>query len=234
MISIITVVFNDSEGFNKTVNSVREQKSFYQDIEFIVVDGGSVDDTLNVLKANEDVIDVWISEDDAGIYDAMNKGIDLSRGSFLLFLNAGDVFCGNVLGGFDNLQESCFLKVKYRNVKGRLVDRKIFSEKYTIPNCHQGIVFPKSKVRYDLNFDISADYKYYLEQNFFKAPVMLKSTGYVVFDSSGISSRNFKERDLQTYRIRKQFFGSFVAAFYEIRPFVKRILRATFFKKAGG
>lgn len=90
IISIITVVFNDKIGLERTIKSVLSQT--YDSIEFIVIDGGSNDGSVDVIKKYEDKIDKWISEPDDGIYDAMNKGIKMATGEWLNFMNAGDVF----------------------------------------------------------------------------------------------------------------------------------------------
>lgn len=87
-VSIITIVFNNRDNFIKTLNSVKKQD--YPDIEYIIVDGGSKDGTLDVIKQNENIISKWISEPDRGIYDAMNKGIKMATGEYLWFLNGGD------------------------------------------------------------------------------------------------------------------------------------------------
>lgn len=89
-ISVITVVYNDKDGLEKTINSVLSQT--YSSIEYIIIDGGSSDGTIDVIKKNEDKIGKWISEPDNGIYDAMNKGIRMATGEWLNFMNAGDIF----------------------------------------------------------------------------------------------------------------------------------------------
>ena len=89
-ISVITVVYNDKEGLEKTIQSVLSQT--YGNVEYIVVDGRSTDGTVDVIKKYEQEIDIWVSEPDEGIYDAMNKGIKMASGEWLNFMNAGDVF----------------------------------------------------------------------------------------------------------------------------------------------
>ena len=88
-VSIITVVLNGKEPLKNTIESIKHQT--FKDYEFIVIDGGSEDGTLEVIKENTDVISKWLSEKDKGIYDAMNKGIKLATGKYLWFLNAGDM-----------------------------------------------------------------------------------------------------------------------------------------------
>lgn len=92
-VSIITVVYNNKINFLKTIESVKAQN--YTGIEYIVIDGGSTDGTLDIIKQNENIITKWISESDSGIYDAMNKGISLATGEYIWFLNGGDVIYSN-------------------------------------------------------------------------------------------------------------------------------------------
>ncbi|HYN53142.1 MAG TPA: glycosyltransferase family 2 protein [Methylotenera sp.] len=90
LISIITVVFNGAETIRDTIESVLKQS--YGNIEYIIVDGGSSDATVDILRQYDHVVDCWISEKDKGIYDAMNKGIALARGDVIGTLNADDFY----------------------------------------------------------------------------------------------------------------------------------------------
>ena len=89
-ISIITVCYNAAHLLAKTIESVIEQT--YKNIEYIVVDGNSIDDTNEIIRKYRNDINIYISEPDTGIYDAMNKGIRMATGELLIFLNAGDYF----------------------------------------------------------------------------------------------------------------------------------------------
>lgn len=96
-LSIITVNLNNRDGLERTLTSVQAQRSF-SSYEHIVVDGGSVDGSLKIIRRNEGRLARWISEPDRGIYHAMNKGTALARGEYLLFLNSGDCLANeNVL-----------------------------------------------------------------------------------------------------------------------------------------
>ena len=88
-ISIITINFNNAAGLYKTIASVQGQT--YHDIEYIVIDGGSADNSLDIIEASGKKLHYWISEKDNGMYEAMNKGILRSSGDYLLFLNSGDI-----------------------------------------------------------------------------------------------------------------------------------------------
>lgn len=87
-ISIITVVFNGVQFIEATIQSIINQTS--KDFEYIIIDGGSTDGTIDIIRKYDDHISKWISEPDNGLYDAMNKGIELASGDFLWFINAGD------------------------------------------------------------------------------------------------------------------------------------------------
>lgn len=89
-ISIITVVFNAVGSIEKTIQSVLSQN--YQNVEYIVVDGGSTDGTLDIIKKYDKCISQYVSEKDDGIYDAMNKGLKMASGEWINFMNAGDCF----------------------------------------------------------------------------------------------------------------------------------------------
>jgi glycosyltransferase involved in cell wall biosynthesis len=93
LITVITVVYNGAKYLEKTIQSVINQT--YPNVEYIIIDGGSTDGTLDIIKKYEDYIDYWVSEKDKGIYDAMNKGVQVSTGMWLNMLNCGDVYNDN-------------------------------------------------------------------------------------------------------------------------------------------
>lgn len=93
LISLVTVVRNDATGLQKTIQSVHNQT--YSNIEHIIIDGDSTDNTVEVIMDNQKSITRWISEPDSGLYDAMNKGIKTATGEWILFLNSGHSFYSN-------------------------------------------------------------------------------------------------------------------------------------------
>lgn len=104
-LSIITINYNNAKGLEKTIKSVVAQtKKCY---EYIIIDGGSSDKSIEIIKQNECSQIIWISEKDNGIYNAMNKGVAMARGEYCLFLNSGDEFYdNNVLSNLYELLKS--------------------------------------------------------------------------------------------------------------------------------
>ena len=94
-ISIITVVKNGEKYLEETIKSVINQT--YKNYEYIVIDGGSKDKTLDIIKKYSDKIDYWVSETDKGLYDAFNKGMQLAKGDFIGIINSDDVYLSKTL-----------------------------------------------------------------------------------------------------------------------------------------
>ena len=98
-ISVVTVSYNAVATIEETILSVLNQT--YRNVEYIIIDGGSTDGTVDVIKKYADRLAYWVSEPDKGIYDAMNKGIAIATGDYINFMNAGDRFYNrNVLSEF--------------------------------------------------------------------------------------------------------------------------------------
>lgn len=95
-VSVITVNFNNREGLDATLRSTFGQLRF-SDFETIVIDGGSDDGSLDVIKSYASRLSYWVSEPDNGIYDGMNKGIDAAKGDYVIFMNSGDCFFDNLV-----------------------------------------------------------------------------------------------------------------------------------------
>ncbi|MDP2685563.1 MAG: glycosyltransferase family 2 protein [bacterium] len=88
LISIITINYNDVEGLKKTMTSVLDQT--YVNIEYIIIDGGSTDGSMEYIETHQKALTYWLSEPDKGVYDAMNKGLKKATGDYVFFLNSGD------------------------------------------------------------------------------------------------------------------------------------------------
>src|SRR6478609_6660381 len=93
-VSVITVVLNGAETLERALQSVLEQD--FDDVEYVVIDGGSTDGSIEIIRKYEARIGYWRSEPDKGLYDAMNKAVQAARGRWLLFLGADDVLVGRL------------------------------------------------------------------------------------------------------------------------------------------
>jgi glycosyltransferase involved in cell wall biosynthesis len=173
IISIITVCYNAENDLEKTIINILNQD--YEFKEFIIVDGGSTDGTIEIIQKYENYINKWISEPDRGIYDAMNKGIEMAEGDVLHFLNSGDFYFNkNVLqivsktflenkraGLVYGLTESYSESENIKYISGSKIDPgKMWKG---MPVCHQSIFFKKDVFNeigiYDLEFKNMADYE---------------------------------------------------------------------------
>lgn len=108
ILSIITINYNNKSGLQKTIKSVVEQS--YSDFEFIVIDGGSIDGSKEIIEEYSSKITYWESEQDKGIYHAMNKGIKKAKGEYCLFLNSGDYLVNN------NVLKNVYLELNNRDI----------------------------------------------------------------------------------------------------------------------
>ena len=166
-ISIVTVCYNSHHSIERTIQSVLRQT--YDDIEYIIMDGGSTDGTVDIIeKYSSDII--WSSENDNGIYDAMNKAMAVATGDYLLFLGSDDVLYSDETIGKICVELTHPDDVYYGNViitgKGRISTGRFNRYKMAVVNiCHQAILYPRSvyrERRYDLRFTVYADYAYNL------------------------------------------------------------------------
>ena len=168
LISIITVVYNNVESIEETILSVINQT--YSNVEYIVIDGGSTDGTVDVIKQYNAQIDYWISEPDAGIYDAMNKGLIYATGKWVNFMNSGDMFFQNdvlmqLLKYFASDNDVIYGDVEYR-YKGVRFVRRARNVKYMWTGMiasHQSF-FVKRRLHQNnpfiLDYKLSADYHF--------------------------------------------------------------------------
>jgi len=166
LVSIITVVYNGDKYLEQTINSVINQS--YNNIEYIIIDGGSTDNTLNIISKYKDRIDYIISEPDKGIYDAMNKGIELSHGEIIGIVNSDDWYEPNTVQLVINAYNDGADGVIYgllRELKNNQ-ERRIHTTNYNflyeriIPHqvCFISHQIYKKLGCYDLNYKYASDY----------------------------------------------------------------------------
>lgn len=169
-ISVVTVVFNDHLHIEQTLCSVLNQT--YDNIEYIVIDGGSTDGTVQIIKKYANKLAYWVSEPDKGIYDAMNKAIDMCTGDWVVFINSWDAFHDNdVLTNVFSRYISEDVDVIYGDVcmvtgYGRLIKRfdKLDESIMAFNLCHQSTFTRTSllkKYKYDTTYRIAADMDFF-------------------------------------------------------------------------
>nr|WP_263458985.1 glycosyltransferase family 2 protein [Bathymodiolus platifrons methanotrophic gill symbiont] len=140
----MTVVFNGAEHLEQTINSVIGQT--YDNVEYIIIDGGSTDNTLEIIKKYEGQIDYWVSEPDGGIYDAMNKGTGLATGEWVNFMNAGDWFMRNdtINSIFRNNIKSDLVygdhEIRYSTLNKSVKAKSVLEIFKGMPFCHQSML----------------------------------------------------------------------------------------------
>ena len=163
ILSIIIPIYNNEKYIENTLLSILSQKKDF--VELIVVDGKSKDSTLNIIEKYKSKIDLIISEEDNGVYDAMNKGIKVATGEWLYFLGSDDLLAPYVIEKIQHIlkeKNTIYYGDVYRPKTNVLYDGKFSRWKIVKKNiCHQAIFYPKSvfeKYTYDLNFSIQADY----------------------------------------------------------------------------
>lgn len=211
IVSIITVSFNTKKSIEDTILSVLNQS--LKNFEYIIIDGGSSDGTVEIIKKYSSEIDYWISEKDNGIYDAMNKGIKKSRGRWIYFLNSGDkLYSKNVieeiLGYLDKKIDVIVGNVIYDTEELFIgnISKKVFF-KNTLH--HQGTLYSRKifdEFIYSSEYKILADYdlNLYLYE---------KSSSFLVIDnliarceSGGISQKIHWGKYLEEIKIKKKYF----------------------------
>lgn len=249
-ISIITVVYNDGQYISRTIESVISQS--YKNIDYVIIDGGSTDSTIEKINKYRNEIDVFVSEKDRGIYDAMNKGIQLCSGEWLLFLNSGDFFHSRdiltslskyieqnnsdiIYGDFKVLSESVkFSFVNKATDVNRIKKDMIFS--------HQACLIKKSlhqKFNYDLKYKICADYDFLLKSYLNGAKFYKVSEVMATVSNGGLSDMNrinvFKER----LKIKNTLAPSLINYFYFLKSIaylsfvelIKKLIPNSIFEK---
>lgn len=164
-ISIITVCYNSESTIRETIESVLSQS--YNNIEYIIIDGNSKDSTTDIIKSYSNGISYWISEQDKGIYDAMNKGIAVSTGDYIYFIGSDDVLyndevISNVASSIGNNRDSIFYGDVIFNPENIRYDGAFSKVKLAFKNiCHQSMFFPGMLLRnnrYDLRYTAYSDW----------------------------------------------------------------------------
>lgn len=192
IVTIITVCRNHAQELERTIRSVESQT--WQEKEYLVIDGASTDDTLDVIKAHEASITRWVSEPDQGIYDAMNKGVKMAQGEWVIFMNAGDTFAGD-----DTLQRVFGSPQDADVIYGDVIKEELVKKAEAPRNahrmfyCHQSAFVRTSCLRefpFDIRHRMSADFKQV--KQLYLSGKRFRQLDFPVanFDTQGVSNKN--------------------------------------------
>jgi glycosyltransferase involved in cell wall biosynthesis len=216
-LSIITICFNEVDSVAKTLASVAGQT--FKNFEWIVIDGGSTDGTLEILNTYRSHFTVFISEKDAGIYNAMNKGIARAQGEYLFFLNGGDYLAddGTLSRIFSTPLDADFVYGDITVIGGErpellVMPSKITAEflyRKTIP--HQSTLTKKDLFEragtYDERFKIVADYEFILRGLLhFNATFQYVPLAFACYSGNGVSSDAVRRKAEKTV-VHKRYYS---------------------------
>ncbi len=223
LFSIITVTYNAANTVGITVESVRNQT--FDDFEHLIIDGASSDNTIQIARNSGDQRLVIHSETDKGLYDAMNKGLDMARGQYVLFLNAGDTFHSpQTLEHYaegaereaDIIYADTVLVDSERNVIGprhlsapKVLTRASFSQGMLI--CHQAFMVRRTLApKYNLGYRFSADYDWTIRCIERTVPRKCHKLDTVEIDylSEGLTTANHHASLRERFNIMRQHYGT--------------------------
>lgn len=199
-LSIITINLNHAGGLKLTVESVIGQT--FRDYEYIVIDGGSTDGSVDVIHSHADNITHWVSEPDSGIYNAMNKGLRAAHGEYVFFLNSGDLLCAptvldTVFGGDkynddflygDIIRPDCKAQDRTMRQPEELTVARFFRNGI----CHQSIFYKRELFNtlgpYNENLTIVADWEFNVRVLLARHSTRHLPFPVAYYESSGVSA----------------------------------------------
>lgn len=222
-VAIVTVVLNDAVGLRRTLDSVVKQQGVI--LEIVVIDGGSVDGTRDVMEQYSGFISRKVSEPDEGIFHAMDKGLSFVNSDWVIFMNAGDCFASSSVLCDLALESAREYAVVYGSQKkaGKRVDPHPVgpaTHAGTIFACHQAMCFNRrqlgSSLHYHHAYKIYADFE--LIARLYREGFRFKERDLIVvdFEGCGISSRVSWLKRIEKYRALRLNFG-WIAIFAGIR-----------------
>jgi glycosyltransferase involved in cell wall biosynthesis len=236
-ISIITIVLNGELLIEETIKSVIHQNNV--DFEYIIIDGGSTDGTLNIINKYKNHIAHFVSESDKGIYYAINKGISLASYELIGLIHSGDCYKENALSEAYNVFKKYDADVVYGDIEiledmyGHIFSKTLIANHKLLKN-EMTIFHPSSFVKhaiyleygyYNTNYRSASDYDLFLQLFLQNKKFIYIPKELATFRSDGISSKNLKLSLYENYLIRKNRIGLLNATIFKIR----RILLNHFF-----
>lgn len=219
--SVITINYNNKDGLKRTIESVTGQNN--TDFEYIVIDGGSTDGSVDIIKNNARNITFWLSEPDKGIYHAMNKGTSHATGDYLIFMNSGDCFHSpNALSEANNYTEDIICGKILRGCStnpcghNKATITMVDLIRDTLP--HQAMFIKREllvKHPYDENYKIYSDGKFAIESIIFENCTFRNIDAIIAdYDINGISAYSNKKWNEEKDKILTEFLPPRIIADY--------------------
>ncbi|OAQ38446.1 glycosyl transferase [Pedobacter psychrophilus] len=242
LLTVITVVYNNEKHIERTIKSVINQT--YSKIEYLIIDGKSTDGTLEIIEKYKENITKIISEPDKGIYDAMNKGLKLAKGDYVLFMNSGDEIYDNQTVA-KIFYDQAFADIYYGETE--MIDENLKSQgqrrhkapenlnldgfKYGMSVSHQAIYIKKSMTKlYDSQYQLSADIDWILDA-ISKAKTIVNTKMYVArYLMGGMSKQKHQQSLIERYQIFEKYYGFFPNIF---NHFIIALKLSTYYLKRG-
>jgi len=230
LLSIITISLNSESGIERTIQSVINQD--YDNVEYIIVDGGSVDGTVEILKKYDSYLDYWVSESDKGIADGFNKGISLASGEWINFMNAGDYFLSRdviryvVSAVLDSDGRYSFISGFAINGKLRMPPWPLSNSMHVFKKSllsHQGTFF-RRRVFYKYGF-FDGQYKLRMDYDFFVKVLSVDEFKFIktdicFYDLKGQSSLRLLEGAWEGLKIESKHANNIVVFLWRILVFL--------------
>ncbi len=242
VISVITVVYNSEHYIERTLQSVQGQT--YQNIEHVIIDGASKDNTIQIIRAQESKIAYWRSSPDKGIYDAMNIGLAHANGDYVLFLNSGDEFHNsevlqNIFTKFPKSDvyygDTLITDLKGNDLRARRLRPPVQlnweSMQLGMVVCHQSLIVKKEiAAKYDIRYRISADIDWII-RSLKKAQMVINTEQYISkFMEGGMSQVNKKLGLTERFEILNHHFG-LIKNLYNHFLIAMRLVYTSLFRK---
>jgi glycosyltransferase involved in cell wall biosynthesis len=233
-ISVITISYNEEKVIEKTIQSVINQT--YSEYEYILIDGGSNDKTIEIAENYSSKITHFISEPDKGIYDAMNKGINYASGDYIIFMNSGDIF-NNIYTLSDIFSNDINSDVIYGNTSYLINEKQVLVKAsklnrmwFRLPFCHQS-VFVKSEIMkkfyFDTKYEIIADFNFFYKLYIERFSFYYVDKIFSICNIEGIS--NNPDNRIKISREREEIIGFYFNFYYECYKRLKNIIKQSFF-----
>ena len=240
-LSIITVTYNAENTLERTIKSVQEQT--YPFVEHVIVDGNSTDNTVRVIQKYDNEKLVWISEPDEGLYHAMNKGISISSGNYLCFLNAGDTFHSidsvesimSAIKDSDNIPDIIYGETAIVDNNGKFLHMRRLkapdklnwkSFKQGMVVCHQAFIANrKNVIEYNTGYRFSSDFDWCIEVMKRSSSIYNTKTTLINYLNEGLTTMNRKASLKERYKIMVKHYGHVSTFLHHIWFLIRAVIK---------